>query len=388
MDVWIIGGARTPFGSFGGALSGLAPEYLAQISAESALQRARIEPSQVEDVVFGNVIQASGQAAYLARHVGLRCGVPEAAPALTVNRLCGSGLQAILSAAADIQAGHAQVALAGGTEVMSRAPYSLHGARFGHGLRTPELTDMLTATLQDEYAGCGMGETAETLAREYGITRAEQDEFALRSHRLAYEQRAALAQEICPIDVSVARRAIALAHDEHVRPDASAAALANLRPAFVSDGTVTAGNSSGINDGAAAVVLGSDEVRARRDEPCVRLVSWAVVGVEPRRMGIGPAPALRQALDRAQRTLAQMDVIEINEAFAAQVLAVARELEIDPQRINRWGGAIACGHPVGASGARLVLTACQQLHALNGRFAAVSLCIGGGQGIAAVLERC
>ncbi|MCY0869169.1 MAG: thiolase family protein, partial [Firmicutes bacterium] len=310
------------------------------------------------------------------------------APALTVNRLCGSGLQAILTAAGDIRDGHASVALAGGVEVMSRAPYSLHGARFSHGLRAPELTDMLTATLRDEYAGCGMGQTAETLAREYGITRFEQDEFALRSHQLAYVHRAALANELCPVETMTGRRAITLAHDEHVRPDASAEALATLRPAFADDGTVTAGNSSGINDGAAAVVLVNDDVRARQEAPCVRLVSWAVVGVDPRRMGIGPAPALQLALARAELSLAQMDVIEINEAFAAQVLAVTRELHIDPQNVNRWGGAIAFGHPVGASGARLVLTACEQLRAMNGRFAAVSLCIGGGQGIAAVLERC
>lgn len=385
-DAYVVAGARTPFGSFGGSLKDVAAEELALYAAQGALERASVNPERVDNVVFGNVVQSSPNAAYFARHVGLRAGAPESAPALTVNRLCGSGLQAVISAVESILLGHSDLALAGGAESMSRIPYAMHGARFGFGPGKPELTDMLWATLKDEYAGCGMGETAENLASDFQLDRLRQDEFALRSHHRAAAARSLLREEIVPVSVRSRGRETIIEEDEHIRPDTTVEQLARLRPAFREGGTVTAGNASGINDGAAAVVVASREGLGQV-EPLARVVSYAVVGVDPSRMGIGPVPAIRLALERADMRLSDMDIVEVNEAFASQTLAVQTELQIEDEKLNALGGAIALGHPVGASGARLLLSAALRLRRERLRRAVVSLCIGGGQGIAMIIER-
>lgn len=387
---YILGGARTAFGAFGGALSTVDAADLAVIAARGAIQRSGVAVDEIDQTVFGNVVQSSPAAAYFARHVGIAAGVPVAAPALTVNRLCGSGLQAAVSAAQSILLGESDVALVGGAESMSRYPYSMHGARFGAGAGKPELTDMLWATLTDAQAGCSMGQTAENLASEYGISREAQDAFALRSQKLAHSHAAERALEIVPVEVVGKKGVHVVDADEHIRPDTSMQRLGGLKPAFRADGTVTAGNASGINDGAAALVIASERYvkRMGATQPLARLVSYAVVGVEPTRMGIGPAPALRMALQRAALALDDLAFVEVNEAFAAQTLAVVQDLKIDPARVNPMGGAIALGHPVGASGARILLSAAMQLSRSSERYAAVALCIGGGQGIAAVIERC
>ena len=383
-EVYLLHGARTPFGTFGGSLRDVDAEALAVIAAREAILRAGVDAREIDATVFGQVVPSSPQGAYMPRHVGLHAGVPVHAPALAVNRMCGSGLQAILTAADDLRLARADLVLAGGAESMSRYPYSAFGVRFGSSGRGQLLTDMLQHTLRDEFAGCSMGDTAERLAGIYGITRREQDEFAMRSHARAVSHREALREETVPVDVGANRLSV----DEHVREGATQDALSRLRPVFASEGSVTAGNSSGINDGAAAVILASGRhVHKAGLKPLARLISQAVVGVEPGLMGLGPVPALTEALSLAGLSLAQMDVVEVNEAFAAQVLAVARQLGVDPLRLNAQGGAIALGHPVGASGTRLFLTAALQLRRTGGRYAAVALCIGGGQGIAAVLER-
>lgn len=386
-EVFLVGGARTPFGSFGGVFKDVPAHDLAVAAVRAALGRAGADASAIDQVVLGQVVQSSSDAAYFARHVALAAGVPVTAPALTVNRLCGSGLQAVVSAAEGIMLGYSDLAIAGGAENMSRIPYAMHGARFGAGLGKPELTDMLTATLYDDYAGCQMGETAEILADEYGISRARQDEFALRSQQLAVANNEARAEEITPVTVSTRRGSVVVSNDEHIRQDTTLERLGALRPVFRDQGTVTAGNASGINDGAAAVVLASAEAVAKYDlKPLARLVGYGFAGVDPRRMGIGPVQAMRTAVARAGWTLDEVDLFEVNEAFAAQTLAVMQALSLPLDRVNPQGGAIALGHPVGASGARLLLTAALQLRRAGRRKALVSLCIGGGQGIAAAIE--
>jgi acetyl-CoA acyltransferase 2 len=387
--VYILDGARTPFASFGGSLSGLSATELGVVAAREALIRAGVEASEVDNVVFGCVIQADEGAAYLARHVGLRVGVPEAVPALTVNRLCGSGLQAVVSAAQEILVGDSELALVGGAESMSRAPYLLRGVRFGLRMGDGCAVDMLSEILTDRHSGLVMGMTAENLARRYQISRQAQDEFALLSHqRAASAQRSGrLREEIAPVVIQERKGERVVETDEHIRPDTSLASLARLRPAFAADGTVTAGNASGINDGACALLVASENaVRRRGLTAKARIVSWAVVGVDPAHMGIGPVPAIRRALAKAGLTVEDIDLWEVNEAFAAQYLSVERELALPRERTNVNGGAIALGHPVGASGARLLLTLVYELQRRNLRYGAASLCIGGGQGIAMVVE--
>ncbi len=389
-DIVILDGARTAFTEFGGSLKDWSPTMLGVVAAKAALQRSGIDPSEIDDVVFGNVIQCTQDAAYLARHVGLRAGVSEETPALTVNRLCGSGLQAMVSGAQNLLSGEATVVLAGGAESLSTAPYTVPRARWGQTMGNMPFVDTLWSALTDAYVDTPMAITAENLATRYGITRQDQDAFALRSHQRAAAATASgrLAAEIVPIEIQTKKGPQVVSSDEHVRPDTSAEALAKLPARFRKDGSVTAGNASGMNDGAAAVIVTTARKAAERGwKPRARLVSWATAGVDPAFMGIGPVPASQKALKRAGLTLDQMDVIEVNEAFAAQALSVARALDLDPDRLNPNGGAVALGHPLAASGTRLALTVIEELSRTNGRYGLASLCIGGGQGITAIFER-
>jgi acetyl-CoA acetyltransferase family protein len=388
-DVVILGGARTPFGSFGGALKDVSAVELGTVAARGALARAGVSAGDIQHVVFGNVIQQSGGDAYLARHIGLRAGCATETPALTVGRACGSGLQAIVTAAQQILAGDAGVVLAGGTESMSGQPHIVRGARWGLKFRAGAFEDNLWLALVDSHCELPMSATAENLAAQYDIGRAEQDEYACRSHRAAAaaQQAGHFAAEIVPVPVTSRGKTVEVARDEHIKPDTTVEKLRALPPAFSSTGTVTAGNASGINDGAAAVVVASVAAAERLGRaPLGRIVSWATAGVDPTVMGIGPVPATRRALERAGLALDDLDLIEINEAFAAQYLAVERELKLPRERTNVNGGAIALGHPVGASGARLALTLLHELRRRGGRYGLASLCIGGGQGIAMIVE--
>jgi len=386
-EVVILGGARTPFGTFGGSLRDVSAVDLGVAAARAALERSGVPAAAVDDVVVGNVIHTGKDAPYLARHIALYAGVPVETPALTVNRLCGSGLQAVVTAAHTIRAGEAAVALAGGAESMSQAPYVLRN-RFGAGIGTPELGDALWETLTDTYCGYGMAITAENVAERYGITREAQDRYALLSQQRAAAAPERLAEEIVPVELPARRGAPSrLERDEHPRPDTTYEALSRLPARFKQGGTVTAGNASGINDGAAMLVLAAgSRAEAEGWRPLGRLVSWAVAGVDPHYMGLGPVPASRKALERAGLTLSDVDLVEVNEAFAAQYLAVEQELGLDRERTNVNGGAIALGHPVGASGARLLLTLLLELRRRGGGYGLATLCIGGGQGIAAVVE--
>ncbi len=394
-DIAIVGGARTPMCEYSGTpgfgkLEELSAIELGAHAARAALERAGIDPETIEHVVMGNALQTSNDAIYGARHVGLKAGVPQATPALTVNRLCGSGIEAAVQAAHLITLGEAGSVLAGGMENMSQAPFVLHGARKGFRFGTqPQLEDLLFAALKDPYCGLLMAQTAEKVAKRLGIPRQAQDEFALRSHRLgtAAVKEGRFAEEIAPVRIQTKKGELVIDTDDHIKPDTSLEALARLQPAFGKDGTVTAGNASGIVDGAAALVLTAGE-RARSD----RLDVWALVraqasvGVDPSEMGLGPVPAIRKCLARARLKLSDVDLFEINEAFAAQYLGVEKELGLDRDRVNVNGGAISLGHPLGATGARLVLTLMQQLRRSGKRFGVASACIGGGQGIAILLE--
>jgi acetyl-CoA acetyltransferase family protein len=386
-DIYFIDGARTPFGAFGGALKDVSATDLGVAAAKGALDRSQVKAEQIDQVFFGNVIQTSADAVYLARHVGLKSGVPEEAPALTLNRLCGSGLQAMVSAAQAMMLGEAEVCLVGGTENMSQAPYQVRGARWGLRLGSTEFQDYLWEALTDPYCGCDMANTAENLAEMYGISREDVDAYAYRSQmatKRAQEQCWHTA-EIVPVEVQSRKGTVQVSKDEHARPDTTLEGLAKLPSVFRKDGVVTAGNASGIVDGAAAAVVAT-EGRLNGKTPIGKIVGWGIVGVEPRIMGIGPAKAIPAALERARLTMDQVDLIEINEAFAAQYLAVERELELDREKVNVNGGAIAIGHPLGASGARLGLTLLYELRRRGGRFGVASACIGGGQGIAVVFE--
>lgn len=382
----ILDGARTPFGSMGGSLKDISSIELGKTAAVEAIRRSGVDADEIENVVFGNVIHSDPNAAYLARHIALNSGVLEQVPALTVNRLCGSGLQAVVSAAQAMLLGEAQVSLVGGAENMSLSPRSDFTSRFNGGKFGPiQLEDMLLRTLTDNYVGCGMGITAENLADRYDISREEQDIFAALSHERAAAARKSgrFAEEI----VAVETRKGKVDRDEHIREDSSTEKLAGLRASFKKDGTVTAGNSSGINDGASALVVATNDfVKEKGVSPLAEIVSWGIAGVDPRYMGIGPAPSSRMALERAGLTIADMDLVEINEAFSAQYLAVEKELQLDRNKTNVNGGAIALGHPVGASGARLLLTLAYELRHRGLRYGLASLCIGGGQGIAMVIE--
>lgn len=391
MEIVLLEGVRTGFGAFGGSLKEMSATDLGVVAAQGALERARVDPAWIDHIVFGNVIQTSSDAIYLARHIGLKAKVPLDKPAVTVNRLCGSGQEAIVMGARLLLTGEAKFVLAGGAESMSQAPHVVRGARWGIGFgANTAFEDMLWTALIDSYTGMPMAITAENLAEQYHITREEQDRFALRDQQLAKQAWDAglPQQEIVPVMLKDRKGNVTpFAKDEHMRPDTTLEGLAKLPTRFKKDGTVTAGNASGIVDGAAAVVLTTmDEVRARGLKPLGRLVAWGVAGVDPQIMGIGPVPAIRRALERAGLALEHMDLIEINEAFAAQVLACVKELQIPMDKFNVNGGAIAIGHPLGATGAWLTLRLLYELRRRGKRYGIASMCIGGGQGIAAVVE--
>jgi acetyl-CoA acyltransferase 2 len=387
--VFILGGARTPMTQYVGALKDVSAIDLGATAARGALAKTGVQPDWVDHVVFGNVQQSSVDAHYGARHVGLKAGLPMEVPALTVNRLCGSGIQAVLSAAQQIQLGDTSIALAGGMENMSQVPHVLRGLRSGLKLGQGKLEDWLWEGLNDPYAGCSMAITAENCADRYGISRADADAYALRSQQLAHKAwtSGAMRDEVVPVEMKGRKGVTLVEQDDHMRPETTMEVLAKLPPAFKKDGVVTAGNASGIVDGAAAlVVAGEAAVKARGLQPTGRIVSWATVGVEPSLMGMGPAPAIRKALEKAGLTLDRLDLVEINEAFAAQYLACEKELGLDRDKVNVNGGAIALGHPLGASGARLLLTLLLELRRRGKRYGVASACIGGGQGIAMIVE--
>jgi acetyl-CoA C-acetyltransferase len=388
--VYIVSGVRTAIGTFGGSLSSFAPSELGGIVISEAISRAGMEPADIQHVAMGNVIPTAPKDAYLARVAAVRAGIPVSAPALTLNRLCGSGLEAIVTAARMIALDECDVAAGGGAEVMSRAPHYLSAARFGQKMGDVKAVDALLEVLSDPFEGMHMGVTAENVARDHSISREAQDALAVESHRRAARAQAEgrFMEQIVPIEVGDRRGTRFFAVDEHVRHDVSAEGLAMLKPVFEREGTVTAGNSSGVNDGAAAVVLASAEtVRAKNLRPMARIVAWGHAGVAPDRMGIGPVEAVPIALARAGLDLAQMDLIESNEAFAAQACAVSRLLGFDPEKVNPNGSGISLGHPVGATGAILTVKAIYELERTSGRYGLVTMCIGGGQGIAMIVER-
>jgi acetyl-CoA acetyltransferase family protein len=386
-EVWILGGARTPMAEYNGRFRNLAETDLGALAAREALTRTGVPASGIQHVVFGNALQTSGNAIYGARHVALKAGLPVEVPALTVNRLCGSGIQSILSAVHLIRSDEAETIVAGGMENLSQAPHVIRGARSGFRLGEGKLEDALMVALMDNYCGLYMAQTAEKIARERGITRQEQDSFALRSQQKAEEAYRAgrIQEELFPVKVRDGRSESLFSEDDHRRADTSLEGLARLSPAFSKEGTVTAGNASGIVDGAAAVVVSSNPQAGDR-KPLGRVVAWGIAGVEPSIMGIGPVPATRLALRRAGLTLKEIDLVEVNEAFAAQYLAVEKDLGLERERVNVNGGAIALGHPLGATGTRLVLTLLMELRRRAGRYGLATACIGGGQGIAVIVE--
>jgi len=389
-SVVITSALRTAIGDFGGSLAGIAPAELGAQVIRAALSQAGVAGDQVGQVVMGNVIHTEPQDMYLSRVAALRAGVSAAAPALTLNRLCGSGLQAVVNGSEQILLSYADIVVAGGAESMSRAGHLLRTARTGQKMGDVTALDMMVGALTDPFGNGHMGVTAENVADRSGVGRAAQDELALTSHRRAATAIAEgrFRDQIVPVMVRRGREEVAFDTDEHVRPDVSSADLAKLRPAFRKDGSVTAGNASGINDGAAALVLMEEGVaRARGIQPLARIVATGLGGVAPEVMGLGPVPATRQALKRAGLTVADLDVIESNEAFAAQACAVSADLGFDPARVNPNGGAIALGHPIGASGAIILVKLVHELQRTAGRYGLATMCIGGGQGIAVVVER-
>jgi acetyl-CoA acetyltransferase family protein len=389
-DIAIVSGARTPMGRYCGKLKDFSAQELGALAAKGAIERAGIDPKEFDHVVFGNAQQTTGDALYGARHVGLKAGLPIETPALTVNRLCGSGMQAIVSAAQMVQTDEAKIVLAGGMEAMSQAPFVIRG-RDGFTLAPGgKLEDSLMVALLDTYCGSYMANTAELYGEQQGITRQMQDEFALRSQQAAdtaYKE-GRLPEEIVPVSLKNTKGDHEpLAEDDHRRPQTTMEGLAKLRPAFGKNGTVTAGNASGIVDGGAAVVVMSLEQAQKRDlSPLGRIVNWGIAGVDPKLMGRGPVPATKLALQRAGLTLDYIDLIEVNEAFAAQYLAVEKELGLDRSKVNVNGGAIALGHPLGATGTRLVITLLYELRRRRKKYGLATACIGGGQGIAMVVE--
>jgi acetyl-CoA C-acetyltransferase len=390
-EVVVLSAMRTAIGSFGGSLKDVPPTTMAASVVRAALAKAEVAGDAVEHVCFGQVIQTEPRDLYLSRVAALEGGCHEHTPAFNVNRLCGSGLQALVSAAQLIQLGDCETVVAGGAESMSRAPYLSQGMRFGARMGNTEMTDMLTAALHDPFHHIHMGVTGENVAAKWGITRQEQDALALESHRRAgvAVREGRFVEQIVPITVRRGKKEEVFNTDEHFRPDVSQADLGKLKPVFAKEGgSVTAGNASGINDGAAALVLMEQGLAASRGlKPMARLVSYAHAGVDPRYMGIGPVPATLAALKKASLTVADLDVIESNEAFAAQACAVVKELGLDPSKVNPNGSGIALGHPVGATGAIITVKALHELQRVAGRYALVTMCIGGGQGIAAIFER-
>jgi len=385
-NVVFLSGMRTAFGAFGGALREISATDLGVHAAKAALAKAGVKPDDIQHVVFGNVLQTSSDAVYLARHVGLKAGVPVPAPAVTVNRLCGSGFEAIVQGARLLLMHEADFVLAGGAESMSQAPHMIRGARWGLRLNSGKLEDYLWEALLDSNCGLTMAQTAENLAEKYGVTRAATDEYAYLSQmraKAAWEN-GKLAEEVVAIDLGKKGQ---FNRDEHPRPDTALDGLAKLTPYFKKDGCITAGNASGIVDGAAAMVMTRADIAERRGlKPIGRLVNWGFAGVEPSLMGIGPVPASRAALQRASMKLEQMDLVEVNEAFAPQYLAVEKELGLDRNRTNVNGGAIAIGHPLAASGTRLTMTILHELPRRKAKYGLVTACIGGGQGAAVIVE--
>jgi len=386
-EIVVVEGARTPMAEYNGHFSEISAIDLGVIAAREAILRSGFSADEIDHVIVGNALQTSGDAIYGARHVGLKAGVPKETPALTVNRLCGSGIQSIINGAEQIMLGESETVLAGGMENMSQAPHVIRGARKGFKLGQGAIEDSLMVALLDSYTGLYMAQTSDNLSRKYNITREAQDEYALQSQKRAAKasESCFLTSEIVPVEVG--RKGEKITKDDHMRPETTMEGLAKLKPAFAKDGFVTAGNASGIVDGAAMVVVTSaDRAREKGKTPLGRIVSWGITGCDPDIMGIGPVQASRAALRKAGLQLGDIDLIEINEAFAGQILAVSKELGIDPEKLNVNGGAIALGHPLAASGTRLVLTLLYELRRRKLRYGLASACIGGGQGIAMIVE--
>ena len=390
-EIVISSAARTAVGSYGKSLKDVPPTKLGTIAAKAAIERAQIEPEHVDHVVFGNVIHTDTRDPYMARVVGIESGIPQEKPAFTVNRLCGTGVQAIVSAAQAIKTGDADVALAGGAESMSRGPYWMPDARWGTKMGPSTMVDPVQGSLRDPFHEILMGVTAENLAERMSISRDDQDAFAVESHRRAAEawEAGKFDDEIVPVPVKVKREMVDFARDEHFRPEASTESMGALKPIFKSEGgTVTAGNASGMNDAGAAIVLMNEERAKELGAPVrARVLSWGISGVEPEVMGIGPVPAVKIAMEKAGRSLDDVGVIELNEAFAAQALAVIRDLDLDPARVNPNGGAIALGHPIAATGALITAKLLSEMDRGDHELGLVTLCIGGGQGIALLLQK-
>jgi len=387
-DIVLLEGARTAFAEISGSFRNTTATDLGAFAAKEAIRKSNISPDEIDHVVFGNVQQSSRDAHILARHVGLKAGTPIEVPAITINRLCGTGIEAILTGARYILTGEANVVLAGGTENMSQVPHVIRGMRWGSPLGSPVVEDWLWDGLYDTYGGCTMAETAENLAVKYNLTREEIDRHALSSHEraIAAREKGYFKEEIVPVTVKGKKGDIVIDEDEHIR-HTSMEQLSKLKPRFIENGVVTPGNASGMVDGAAAVVIASSDYAEEKGlKPIARLVSWDVVGVEPKYMGIGPVPAIQNALKKANLTISDLDLIEINEAFSAQYLACQKELGFDLEIGNVNGGAVALGHPLAASGTRITTTLIYELKRRNKKYGAVSACIGGGQGIAAVWE--
>lgn len=389
-EVVVLSGVRTAIGTFGGSLKDIPPTELAALVTREAVARSGLQPDEIGHVVFGHVINTEPHDMYLARYAAVRGGLSVETPALTLNRLCGSGLQAIVSAAQYILQGDAEAAVAGGAECMSRGPYSLPAMRFGARMNDAKVVDMMVGALTDPFDDCHMGVTAENVAAKWGISREDQDQLAYESHMRAARaiDEGRFANQIVPVEIKVKGGTAQFMVDEGVRRDTTIDKLAKLRPVFLKDGSVTAGNASSINDAAAAVVLMDRATAERRGyKPLARLVGYSHAAVEPKYMGIGPVPAVRRLLERTGLRISDIDLFEVNEAFAAQALAVIRDLELPPDRTNPNGSGISLGHPIGATGCILTVKAIHELHRTGGRYALVTMCIGGGQGIAAIFER-
>jgi acetyl-CoA C-acetyltransferase len=389
-EVVVLSGVRTAIGDYGGALKDVAPTELAAQVVREAVARAKVDPKQVQQLVFGNVIHGEAKDMYFSRVACIKGGLPQDTTAMTVNRLCGSGLQAIVSAAQSILLGDADAAVGGGAESMSRGGYLMPNLRWGQRMNDAGVTDMMVGALTDPFDTVHMGITAENIAEQWKITREQQDAFAVESHRRAIHaiEQGYFEDQILPIELKTRKGSTFFDRDEHPRADVTAEGLAKLRAVFKKEGSVTAGNASGINDGAAAVVLMEKEAAAKAGlKPMARLVAYGLAGVDPKIMGIGPVPAVQNALKRAGLSIGDMDVIESNEAFAVQALAVSCDLKLDPKKTNPNGGAVGLGHPIGATGAILTIKALYELQRTGGRYGLVTMCIGGGQGIAAIFER-